>query len=257
MAPHSVSGWCDLRMADRSRVLAASGVQRPGSQQPAIVVRIRIGRPITAAHQSIGVIGRGLQRVALRARLPVLPIRTRLPLRTSRTRLTLRSRRSSRTSRARGADGSGLARCSRHSARAWRARTPVVALLPGRPGRAGRTGRPGIALVAIEPGRPGHRVARLATAPRRPCNRCCSQPLHLACKRVDDRTVRTAVLRHVHHEESEGCEHAQREDARHRAEPLCARQRPPLSVCGLHFATTAHTAIAAESRPISTGVIIW
>lgn len=71
--------------------------------------------------------------------------------------------------------------------------------------------------------------------------------------------IRPPCLRHIHHENGHPGQQPQGQQPGHRAEPLRARQPQASSslVCGAHFATTAQIAIAAESRPMRTGTIIW
>lgn len=72
--------------------------------------------------------------------------------------------------------------------------------------------------------------------------------------------IRPPILRPVHHQHSKRSHQPQREDPSDRAEPLRARQ-PHLTTSSAmrpaHFATTAHTAIAADNSPMKTGTIIW
>ncbi|SHI24774.1 hypothetical protein SAMN05444521_6109 [Streptomyces sp. 3214.6] len=99
-----------------SYVLSAGGVESQGEGVVAVARLVGLRRPVLPAHQSVGVIRWGLQRVAVRARWPR---RTLLP------GITLLALGSSRTRRPGWPDGT---RRSRHRR--------VGAVLPRRPSRA-------------------------------------------------------------------------------------------------------------------------
>jgi hypothetical protein len=79
------------------RVLTSARVEAHG-EQAAVVGRLRIWRTVAAAHQSVRIVGRGLEAVAVRAGRPrraSFPRRPRLALRASWPRIPLRACRTS------------------------------------------------------------------------------------------------------------------------------------------------------------------
>ncbi len=240
----------------RLRVHPALRIQRTLSLRIPLT-RARIRSPVLPAHERVRVVARGLQRIPVRARLSILAVgtcSTRIALGSCRSRLTLRARWTCRA-------------CS--TGRAHRARLTVGpvhtvhAVAAVTPRRTARTRLPVLAIPPRNPRltrRPRHRLTRLTTRPRRASHRSRPQPLHLPGQRIPSRRLRPQLLRLIDIQDSQDSEHPQREQARHRAHPLRTRHPRPLTAQASgpgHRATTAHTAIAADNRPISTGTIIW
>lgn len=234
-----------------SRVLDAPRVQRPRRLRPRPRLIRRRRRTIPTTHQRIRIVGRGLQAVAIRARRPrrtplpsvtLLARGTWFPLSSGRTRITLHASRTSGTDRA---------------WHATRTRTPVdsvLAILAVAPRRTRRTRSPPLAVDARWSRHPHPRLT-LRTSHRLP-----TQIPHLLRQRPVVLPLQPQILRHADHHHGQPCQQRQRQHTRRRSKPLRPRQSKPTPssrVHAAHFATTAHTAIAAESSPIRTGTIIW
>lgn len=133
---------------------------------------------VTAADQSVGVVGRRLEAVPIRTVLPVPAIgasSTRLTLRARRPRLALRTRRTGRTIRARGAClavAPGIA----DSVRAVISGGTVLAIFARLARSACAAGLP---TLAVRAARATYRGPGIAAAAGRTTDRLLSQTLHL------------------------------------------------------------------------------
>lgn len=247
------AGRCGMRLL---RVLAAERIQtsRPGAVSGR--VGIRGGGAGTAAHESIRVIGRGLERVPVRAGLTVGAVPTWLALRPLLTCWPCGPRwslRSCGTDDRRPVD----TRSPGYSGLAWHPDAVTTRRADGS-GLPRGTGRAGVSLGSGRARRSGLAAPRFAARSGRTGDWFPAEGLHLPRQRVAGFVRGVELTRQRHDLHRQPAEERHDEEHRECAEPLRARQpqRGALLADAGHE-TTAQIATAADSRASSTGTISW